>query len=319
MQPHTFGELCDLWLRERAPLKRSEKDDQSAIRRHLRPAFGELRLHVVERRVAAYTLDRRHLAAKTVFNHLTLLASMLRYAVELGWLREAPRIRKPRRVKDQYKWLRSRAEIRELLAAAKTEHPMAVVLFATALYTGMRAGELGGLRWEDVDFDRRLIDVRRTYTRAKGTKNDETRNVPIVDALLPLLRAWKDVGTSPWVFVNCSGRPLRPSARVFQEVFQRCLRRARIATGKERLGERITFHDMRHTFASHWMMAGGDIFKLQKILGHSSLASTLRYAHLAPEAFREDWGRLGSSEASGIDFENFKVDWARFGLGPDPG
>ena len=57
--------------------------------------------------------------------------------------------------------------------------------------------------------------------------------------------------------------------------------------------EDFRFHDLRHTFASHWVMRGGDLFKLQKILGHSSIEITLRYAHLAPHAFADDYGRLG--------------------------
>jgi integrase len=56
----------------------------------------------------------------------------------------------------------------------------------------------------------------------------------------------------------------------------------------------ITFHDLRHTFASHWAMKGGDLFKLQKILGHQSVQMTMRYAHLAPDAFRDDYARLGA-------------------------
>jgi site-specific recombinase XerD len=54
----------------------------------------------------------------------------------------------------------------------------------------------------------------------------------------------------------------------------------------------MTFHDLRHTFASHWMLKGGDIYRLQKILGHRSVTTTERYAHMAPAAFREDWARL---------------------------
>ncbi len=60
--------------------------------------------------------------------------------------------------------------------------------------------------------------------------------------------------------------------------------------GKER--RYIRSHDLRHTFASHWVMKGGDLFKLQKILGHKTVQMTMRYAHLAPHAFAEDFKRL---------------------------
>ena len=64
--------------------------------------------------------------------------------------------------------------------------------------------------------------------------------------------------------------------------------------GKER--SYITFHGLRHTFASHWVMEGGDIFKLQKILGHQSIELTMRYAHLKPDAFTGDYARFAPYE-----------------------
>lgn len=87
------------------------------------------------------------------------------------------------------------------------------------------------------------------------------------------------------------------SARIFQDVLHRVLERAGFEE-EERDGQRrryITFHGLRHTFASHWMMRGGDLFKLQKILGHKSVQMTQRYAHLAPTAFATDYARLGSA------------------------
>ncbi len=87
------------------------------------------------------------------------------------------------------------------------------------------------------------------------------------------------------------------SARVFQEIFHRVLDAAGFPkvekNGKPR--RYIVFHDLRHTFASHWVMNGGDIFKLQKILGHKDVTMTMRYSHLSPAAFATDLGRLGRS------------------------
>jgi hypothetical protein len=59
------------------------------------------------------------------------------------------------------------------------------------------------------------------------------------------------------------------------------------------LDTKLRFHDLRHTFASHWVLDGGDIFRLSKILGHSSVVVTQKfYAHLAPEAWEQDYGRV---------------------------
>jgi site-specific recombinase XerD len=60
----------------------------------------------------------------------------------------------------------------------------------------------------------------------------------------------------------------------------------------------MTFHGFRHTFASHWVMNGGDLFKLQQIGGWKSHAMVQRYAHLAPHAFEGDWGRFSIMKRS---------------------
>jgi integrase len=121
--------------------------------------------------------------------------------------------------------------------------------------------------------------------------------VPILDTALTILRAWRQQNPLPVVFPNDRGTIFGESARIFQEVLHRVLARAgfpkAIRNGKER--PYIRFHDLRHTFASQWVMGGGSLFKLQKILGHKSAQMTLRYAHLAPDAFTEDHGRMAAT------------------------
>ena len=174
------------------------------------------------------------------------------------------------------------------------------MLYLVGIYTGARAGELAGMEWSDVDFNNRLITLQRSFDGP--TKGDDTRHVPILDALLPHLRRWKLEHPGRLVFANRDGRMFQRAARVFQEVLHRVLKRAGfpkiIRGGKER--RYIHFHDLRHTFASHWVMMGGHIFKLQRILGHKSIAMTMRYAHLAPDAFVSDYARLGTSAAAAV-------------------
>jgi integrase len=173
---------------------------------------------------------------------------------------------------------------------------MVYVLYLTAISTGLRAGELAGLQWADVDFGTRLITVQRSFEQP--TKSDDVRYVPILDSLLPELRRWRLEQPGRLVFTNQNGTMLGKCARAYQEVLRRVLDRANFPRiqrgGKER--RYIHFHDLRHTFASRWVMKGGDLFKLQKILGHKSMAMTLRYAHLQPSAFAEDYGRFGVGE-----------------------
>jgi len=296
----TFDDLCDYWLEHRTTRKKNSKDDRSVINASLRPHFkgmdlSEVTLEDVDRfrrlrcpnehdtKLTASERRRRGIiSVKTLHNHLTVLISMFNLAVDLGWLDSKPNIKKPRLIRADFSYIRSQDDIQKFLVAAADEDEGVFELYYTATYTGMRAGELSGLQWGDVSLSRRLITVQRSYDST--TKTDEIRYVPILDVLLPVLRAWKvRCPSSMWVFPNKVGHMHQPSSRVFQETLQRVRERAGIPY-------RFRFHDFRHTFASHWMMAGGDIYRLQKILGHKSIQMTERYAHLSPDVWTEDYG-----------------------------
>ncbi len=290
-----FNDLCNYYLSHFSVEKRRKRDDESVVRAHLRPFFGNMNLDEVGEAVDQFKVKRAHLNKKTLHNHITLLISMLRVAHEKNWLSKVPRIRKPkiRLFEKDFHYLRSDKEIHRFLSAAKMHCERTYVLYATAVYTGMRAGEIAGLRWSDVNFEKRLISVQRSYHGP--TKNGEIRYVPILNIILPLLRAWRLKCPGDIVFPNDSGRMYGESSQVFQEIFHKTLDRAGFPR-VERNGKKrryIVFHDLRHSFASHWVMRGGDIFKLQKILGHKSVQMTMRYAHLAPDAYSSDYDRFG--------------------------
>ncbi len=296
----TFKVACDYWEKNVVPLKKSGENDISILRKHLRPASGRLLLRELETgtaRVDRFILQFRQTGNgdKTLNNVLTLLTSVLRKAVDLGWMAATPKIRKPRirAISSDFSYLRTTDEIRRFLAAADEEGEMVYMLYLTAIYTGLRAGELAGLRWDDVDLERRLITVQRSYSGT--TKAGDARYVPIVNALHGQLRSWRLRHPGNLVFTNRAGRMIGKSARITKQIFHRVVDSAGFPTRQRRNGKTrryITFHDLRHTFASHWMTAGGDLFKLQNILGHKTTAMTLRYSHLAPNAFAADWDRF---------------------------
>jgi integrase len=312
----TFDQLCDLWLEKRAPRKRSGKNDESVIRQ-LKKHFGGMKLRNIGIEDADDYVDARDdLEPKTIANHLTLLISMFNYAAELSvpWVYRVPPFKRPKVVAlaRDYRYLRNEDEVRRFLGAAREEGELVFILYLTAVRTGMRAGELAGLEWGDVDFEQRLVMVQRSFDGP--TKSGQARPVPILDALLPDLRAWKLRHPGRLVFTNRDGNMLARSGRVFQEVLHRVLDRAafpKTSTPGDRVRHYVTFHGLRHTFASHWMMRGGNIFKLQKILGHQSMAMTERYAHLAPNLFAEDYARMGSGMVSTAEVLPFAGAGAR--------
>jgi integrase len=264
-------------------------------------AFGGMKLREINvEAVDAFKSQRTHLKPHTLANILTLLRSMLRVAVKLQWLAVVPDFDKPKVqiFSHDYHYLRNDAEIARVLRAAANEGALVYALFAVAVYTGLRAGEIAGLEWGDVDFERRLIRVERSYD-GPTTKSGRVRWVPLLDPLLPILRAWKLRHPGQLVFSGESGQRLGKSARVFQEVLKRVLVAAGFEPEKDggREVHYITFHGLRHTFASSWVAKGGDVFKLQKILGHQSIMLTMRYAHLAPSMYASEHALLGTEAA----------------------
>jgi integrase len=142
----------------------------------------------------------------------------------------------------------------------------------------------------------RLITVQRSFD--KPPKSGHVRHVPILDVLYPTLRVWRLKNKNDLVFPNEAGNMHTPSPRIVQDTFPAVLRAAELP--------KMRFHDLRHTFASHWVMKGGDLFKLQKILGHADQQMVQRYAHLAPEAFGADRGIFGPAPTQDAEVVELK-------------
>jgi len=192
-------------------------------------------------------------------------------------------------------------------------------LFATAVYTGLRKGELLGLRKTDVDLSGRLISVSRSYAR-DTTKGGHAEAVPIASELVPYLREAIRRSPSDLVFPNDDGSMISDGSPL-HELLRSALGRAGIVTGynhvcrrkgcghSEQVGDaelrrcpkckmklwpralvrKIRFHDLRHTTASLLMMAGANPAAVQRILRHSDPRITTEvYGHLAPEYLRRE-------------------------------
>ncbi len=185
----------------------------------------------------------------------------------------------------------TREEIASLLAAAS---PRYLPLLATAIYTGMRFSEVLALSWGDVDFAAGVIHVRHALARGRaGVPPHRSapktpaamREIPLVPQLARMLkhhrRAVFFADDADYVFATRSGRPLlhRNAAR---DAFRRTVARAGLDAG----GQRLRFHDLRHTFASHLIIdVELDPAQVSRILGHARTSFTLdTYTHLFAQA-----------------------------------
>jgi integrase len=142
-------------------------------------------------------------------------------------------------------------------------------LYICAVSTGMRQGELSALEWTSVDFVRKAIFVQNTETFTTKTKRN--RVVPMSEQLSKVLAVRKESATGALVF-HKNGRRLTKD--VMSKGFKAYVRKAE-------LSEKLHFHSLRHTFATWLVQEGVSIYEVQKLLGHSSIGMTQKYAHLA--------------------------------------
>jgi integrase len=287
----TFKDAATDWL---ASLEqrgsRSHGQYKVRVTRYLQPTLGSVPITKITKANVMALRDEQatRFAPATVNGNLVCLSSAFSYFIDRQWLDKNPcrgvqPVESPDRI---YTWIQTHDEITKLLL----ECPKGIREIATvAVGTGMRLDEILHLQWVDVDIERRLITVHRG--RQGTVKSGKARRIPILDAVLPLLRelALKR-GGAELVFPGESprlGGTAKPRTKPgVWFPFKQAVERAG-------LPKELRFHDLRHTFASHWVLDGGDIFRLSKILGHSSVVITQRtYAHLVPEMWERDYGRV---------------------------
>lgn len=255
---------------------------ESILRIHLYPRFEKLNIPQITESLAMELMNSLKIShkASAIKNIWIVLRSILIKAKKEKILLIDPieNIKKPKpNLKQDNFWVKS--EINQFLLANKSNH--LYPFFFIAIHTGLRLGELCGLRWDRIDFvtgQYGLIAVTRTrdkYGLKETTKTRLSRHVPMtLEVRLILLKLFNQRNNSQFVFTEKDGSELK---------YAHLYRRFQQARKKAQMLKHITLHDLRHTFASNYMMNGGEIFKLQKLLGHTDIKMTMRYAHLSPE------------------------------------
>lgn len=275
----TFKEYATMWLETRVKTQlaaRTYEHYEGTMRNHLIPLFGEVKLHEIRLHHAdklIQTLSAKDHNAKGINLIMGVFKRVLIEATRENRLERNPlqfmKELKSSAIPDVYLSLE---EIDAVLEASKghTFHS----LFLVAANTGMRRGELAGLCWDRVNFSLNLIEISRIRDRnglADRTKTTKSRRFIPMNVIVRqhLLEMKLKRPSTDLVFDEFDVNHLYRDFRKFIKI-------ANVKT-------LYRFHDIRHSFASHFMMNGGNIYDLQKILGHTSLEMTQRYAHLAPE------------------------------------
>ncbi len=260
----------------------------SDLRNHIAPFFAgktldRIRPADIERYVSA---KRRTLAVKTIRNHVNTMHSIFDLGLRKGWcqtnpvkLADRPTVKK---TETRIQFL-DQPELEQLLAASYPDDAFGRIeptLYLTAAMTGLRQGELLGLRWRDVDFDAREIRVVSPYVRGEFGDPKSVgsgRSVPMAERVAVALRELRErsVYSHDRDLVFChpeTGRPLDRSKLVRR--FKHAIDRAGV--------HRITFHELRHTFGTRMATAGTPMQTLQHWMGHADSKTTQIYAHYQP-------------------------------------
>jgi integrase len=259
---------------------------ERSLRSRILPVLGRMKLAEITRSDLQDLADRLTadgFSPSTVQNVLDPLRSIYRRAVRRDLLAVDPtdglELRRPKGRRDR---IASPAEAVVLLAALS---PFERALWATAMYAGLRRGELRALRWSDVDLKARRIRVERGWDDVEGEQDGKSeaaaRTVPILDALARELAAFKLSGGrdgDALVFGLTTDGPFFPST-----VRRRALD-AWAAAGLEPIG----LHEARHTCASVLIASGANPKVIQTVMGHATIGMTFdTYGHLMPGGLDE--------------------------------
>jgi integrase len=308
----TVGEYLARWLcdsvRGTVRISTFERHEQ-IIRAHLAPAFGRMKLKTLTpahvRALHREKLDMG-LAPATVRKIHSTLHKALSQAVADGLIsRNAADVKAPRPAPDEMRPL-SEAEARTFLDAARETGDRFEPLYVLAITTGLRRGELLGLRWDDADLERGTLRVGRALVREGGrhvvgeTKTKRgRRRVNLTPRTVAALKAHRkrqleermklaglhaDHGL---IFASRTGTPVIPEHLV-KRSFKPLLKKAGLPE--------IRFHDLRHTCAT--LLLGRAVHPkiVQELLGHATIAMTLdTYSHYLPSMGDQASGAMGDA------------------------
>ena len=308
---YTVGEWMEVWFQDYAKIKvrpSSHQTYQGYIQNHIRPNIGDIPLEKLtsldlqkfyKKLLTQGRVDRveakgqpKGLSAKTVRNIHQILSSALKLAQEQRLILSNPAegCALPRMEHQEMKTLTT-VQLASFFREARDSGVFE--LYYLELATGLRRGELLGLKWEDIDLERGDLRVRRQVSRINGevveaplkTKN-AYRTLPLAEDTVSVLKEQrKKVGNSPWVFPSPSGGPISPDSVL--HMLHRVLKRAGLP--------KVRFHDLRHTFATLALQNGVDVKTVSGMLGHFSAGFTLdTYAHITSAAQRQAAQTMGS-------------------------
>lgn len=257
----TWQEAGEKWLEETSH-KRTHRHDRAKLQ-WISEHWQCKALHEIDREVIRdlAKLKAQTVKLSTVNRYLALIRAILRRAAnEWEWISKAPHIRLHHEAHRRVRWL-SPAQAKTLIHELP-EHQRHPMIFA--LSTGLRAGNVLALTWQQIDLKRRVC-----WFYADQTKNAEDLSVSLNDNAMAVLYARRHIHRE-WVFTY-RGKAIQ---RLTTKAWYRALKRAEI--------ENFRWHDLRHTWASWLVQEGVPLYALQEMGGWKTASMVRKYAHLSP-------------------------------------
>jgi integrase len=269
----TFAQFIDeQYLPHIKTYKRSWTTDVSLLKNHLLPRFANRHMDQITRQ-DIIKMHHERKATGAAAGSANRLLIMMRYIFNLALRWEVSGIKTnptknvplmPENNKRE-RYLSVDEAQRLYASVCKSPNPMLKYIIPMLILTGARKREVIEARWEDFDFSRRLW-------RIPTTKLGKPRHVPISDGVMGLLAEVPRVPGVEHVFANPA--TLKPYISIFV-TWNKARKNAGLAD--------VRIHDLRHSFASLLINNGRSLYEVQKILGHTQVKTTQRYAHLAPQ------------------------------------
>lgn len=303
-------DLLNLWLEKYAKLSikpRSYNKYESFIILHINPILGNIPItKITSNMLQDFILQKlengnlktnKPLSVNTVFGIVSVLKQAFKLALTLDLIPKDPtvaiKLPQPQEKEIQALTRDEQKRIEEYCLKQTKNNYIGIII---CLYTGIRLGELLALTWDDIDFEKKFLYIKKTAYKIKiNGKNQmvidkpktkkSNRIIPLPDKLLNLLQLSKNKSNSYYILSTKTNNMV--DIRSYQRTFESILNKCGI--------KHYNFHCLRHTFATRALELGMDIKTLSEILGHTNVAITLnRYAHSLLEYKIQEMNKISS-------------------------
>lgn len=260
---------------------------QLLIQNHILPRFGEMK-EVKEEDVQSFALEKLNagLSEKTIKDIIIVLKMILKFAVKSGYLDYVQiDVKFPTNQQKKELEVFSKSDQKKFMNYLRDNFTFKNLGIFICLSTGMRIGEICGLRWQDVDVDDGVIMVRHTLQRIyildEGERHTEIildtpktsnsiRDIPMSSELLRIMKQFNKVVNDDYFVISNDINPIEP--RTYRNYYKRLCKKLDIPE--------LKFHGLRHSFATRCIEANGDYKTVSVLLGHSNISTTLNlYVH----------------------------------------